>query len=286
MGSKSGNFGRQAPVATEHGESRDAAANLRVPLKPVHDIEMHEVSDEFARCWQAAGRHIQTKVQGPLHSWLKVSLNPPFLEHLSFRLGNQLFFIRIEDVDERLHVPGSRNGLVYLAQSCQGHPCIMPMRYRAGAWAPHAAGWGLIDPRDGKTVDPMAYVSDEQIEMTDWELQDFAVQIVRDHLEKAGRRPTSWQGNPAVDPSIWFVGDSGPEWVVVRAVRFPKLKAHPPANWQQIAARCAELGKVGHFASVSAANADDAFDPSGAVPPEPLWRGHRMFVRFEGLEKG
>jgi hypothetical protein len=28
----------------------------------------------------------------------------------------------------------------------------------------------------------------------------------------------SWQGNPSVDPSIWFVGDSGPEWVVVRAV--------------------------------------------------------------------
>jgi hypothetical protein len=112
-------------VATEYGESRGAAANLRVPLNPVRDIEMHEVSDELARCWQAAGRHIQTKVQGPLHSWLKVNLNPPFLERLSFRLGNQLFFIRIEDVDERLHVPGSRNGLVYLAQGCQGHPCIM-----------------------------------------------------------------------------------------------------------------------------------------------------------------
>ena len=45
----------------------------------MHDIEMHDVSEEFARCWQAAGRHIQTQVQGPLHSWLKVNLNPPFL---------------------------------------------------------------------------------------------------------------------------------------------------------------------------------------------------------------
>jgi hypothetical protein len=57
----------------------------------MHDIEMHEVSDEFARCWQAAGRHIQIQAQGPLRSWLKANLNPPFLEHLSFRLGNQLF---------------------------------------------------------------------------------------------------------------------------------------------------------------------------------------------------
>jgi hypothetical protein len=91
----------------------------------------------------------------------------------------------------------------------------------------------------------------------------------------------SWQGNPKVEPSIWFVGDNGPEWVVVRAVRYPKLRADLPSDWQQIAAWCAKLGKVGHFASVTVANADDAFDPI-TTPPEPLWRGHRMKVRFEG----
>ena len=77
----------------------------------MHDIAMDEVSDEFALCWQAAGRHIQTRVQGPMHNWLKAKLNPPFLEHLSFRLGNQLFFIRIEDVDGNVEVPGTRNGV-------------------------------------------------------------------------------------------------------------------------------------------------------------------------------
>lgn len=98
--------------------------------------------------------------------------------------------------------------------------------------------------------------------MTDWELQDFAVQIVRDHLEKAGRKLMSWQGNPSVDPSIWFVGDEGPEWVVVRAARYPKANTVPPENWQQIADRCARIARIGHFASVSVANADDAFDSS------------------------
>ena len=34
---------------------------------------MHDVSDEFARCWQAAGRHIQIQAQGPLHSWLSAT---------------------------------------------------------------------------------------------------------------------------------------------------------------------------------------------------------------------
>jgi hypothetical protein len=139
----------------------------------------------------------------------------------------------------------------------------------------------LVDARTGIAVDPVGHVSDEHIEMTDWEPQDFAVQSVRDHLETAGRKLMSWQGNPAVDPSIWFVGTSGPEWVVVRAVRYPKVKANPPSNWPQISERCASLGKVGHFASVSVAGADDGFDSDGA---NQLWRGHGLIVRFEGLE--
>jgi hypothetical protein len=268
----------------ERDESGWIKANLHIPGQRLYSLEQHQPSEEFARCWQAAGRHIELKAQGPLHSWLKANLDPPFLEHLSFRLGNQLFFIRIEDGDAKLQVPGSRNGLLYIAEGCNGHPCLMPMQCRAGAWEAEVAGWGLVDARTGKVADPIAVITDERIEMTDWEVQDFAVQVVRDHVEKAGRKLISWQGNPAVDPSIWFVGDSGPEWVVVRAARYPQTRVHPPANWQQIAARCADVGKIGHFASVVVASADDAFDPTGAMPPEPLWRDHGMLVRFEGLE--
>lgn len=249
----------------------------------MHDIDMHDVSPEFGRCWQAAGRHIQIQAQGGLHSWLKANLTPPFLEHLSFRLGNQLFFVRIEDVDGRLEVPGSRDGLLTIASGCKGHACFMPMRYRRGEWLPDVINWGLIDVRTGLSVNPTALVSDEKIEMTDWELHDFAVQVVRAHLEKAGRKLLSWQGNPAVDPSIWFVGASGPEWTVVRVVRYPNTWAELPKNWQKISDSCARASKVGHFASVSVASADEAFDTSGSTLPIPLWRGHGMAVRFDGL---
>ena len=65
----------------------------------MHKIHMAEFSEEFAHCWNAAGSHIQRMAGGELMSWLKATLAPPFLEHLSFRLGNQLFFIRIDDED-------------------------------------------------------------------------------------------------------------------------------------------------------------------------------------------
>ena len=52
----------------------------------MHDIHMAEVTEDFTRCWNAAGLHIQNHAQGPLQSWLRAHLNPPFLEHLSFDL--------------------------------------------------------------------------------------------------------------------------------------------------------------------------------------------------------
>ncbi len=179
----------------------------------MHEIEMHEASTEFTRCWNAAGAHLSQQMQSGLNSWLRAHLDPPWLEHLSFMLGNQLFFVRIEDEAGRLRVPGSREGLMSVARGCAGHACLMTMRGRLGSWRPTTPGWGLIDIRTGRPVEPPDLVTAEPVEMTDWELHDFAVQVVREQLESEVRQQMSWQSNPGVDPSIWFVGDDGPEWV-------------------------------------------------------------------------
>ena len=63
----------------------------------------------------------------------------------------------------------------------------------------------------------------------------------------------------------------------------PVKEAVRPHNWVDIADGCAPTGEIGHFASVAVASADDPFDPTGdsAVP---LYRGHAMHVRYEGLQ--
>ena len=263
----------------------------------MNDVPLDLPSDEFVDCWRAAGRHLDEQVQGGLNSWIRGHLAPPFLEHLSFRLGNRLFFVRLVDVDDRLDAPGSLSGLYRIADGCRGRACVMPMRRGPQGWQPVAAGWGLLDARTRRPVDPLAEVSAERIEMTDWELQDFAVQVVRQHLENQGRELMSWCSDPAVDPAIWFVGDDGPEWVLVRAARYPHDEALPPANLAAIAQRCASLGVRGHFASVSFAgvpeladlamhgDAELAFDldPDGEDDAMPLYRGHGADVLFNGL---
>jgi hypothetical protein len=254
----------------------------------MHNIEIQEMSPEFLKCWQAAGNHLNKQAQGGIQSWLRAHPYPPFLEHLSFRLGNQVFFVRIEDVDKRVDGPGSMRGLLSIADGCKGHACILPMKkkFLGSAWVAERGGWGLVDARTGASVDPVMLITDQKIEMTDWELQDFAVQVVRDQLEKEGYQLMSWQGNPDVDPAIWFVGESKrPEWVVVRAVRYPNSHAARPANWTAIAAGCAHMSDVGHFAQVAFASTDQAFS-GNAETPVPLWRGHGVHVRYVGLESG
>lgn len=243
----------------------------------MYDIPTDEATQEFAECWQAAGKHLETQVQGGIQSWLRAHLDPPFLEHLSFRLGNQLFFIRIVDSADRLEVPGSLQGLLSIADGCKGHACLLPMKKRLlGGWETARTGWGLIDARSGSLVDPIDLVSDEKIEMTDWELHDFAVQIVRDQLIADGYPIISFHDNPGVFPSLWFDGDSGEEWVIVTACRFPEEKGTLPNNWHGIREQFGRRGKKGHVAHVGFANADNPF--------EPLWRGYGTHVRFCGLE--
>jgi hypothetical protein len=82
---------------------------------------MHQASKAFERCWQAAGRHHEKMAQGLIDSSLREHVSLPWFEHLSFRLGNQLYFIRIEDADDVLEVPGSRAGLMSIASRCNGH---------------------------------------------------------------------------------------------------------------------------------------------------------------------
>ena len=94
--------------------------------------------------------------------------------------------------------------------------------------------------------------------MTAWELQSFAVQVVRDQLTQEGRRLMSWTDNPELNPSLWFVGDAGPEWVVIRAARYPENEAPRPANFATIQQTFEARGFQCHFASVAFADSRQA----------------------------
>ncbi|MDL2259625.1 hypothetical protein LJB99_01950 [Deltaproteobacteria bacterium OttesenSCG-928-K17] len=242
----------------------------------MHDIYMAEVLDDFRRCYNAAGCHLQSQVQEGIF-WIKAIPTPPFLEHLSFRLANQLFFIHIYDVDGGFETPGTPEGLNRIAFETKGQPCLMPMKRQAGKWVAVENGWGLVHAVTGQPVNPVDLVTDELIQMTDWEVHDLAVQIVRDSLK--GRQIMSWCSDIEIQPSIWFVGDYGPEWIIVQALRYPAKSAPPPENLKDILKKCSRLSNRGHLARVGVA-ASDQRDNSA---PLPLYRGHCLNIQYTGM---
>ncbi len=248
---------------------------------------MAEVSEDFAKCWHAARSHLQDQVDKPL-GWQKVNLDPPFLEHMSIVMGNQLFFIQLEDVDQQLETPGNPEGLFYIANGCKGYACVMPMRKSSGEWAPATGGWGLLDARTRKPVTPPDLITDELIELTDWELHSCAVQIIKEEIEKNSDELVSSQTNPDVEPSLWCDGPDGSFWFVVRAVRYPEKKADKPDTLPKFQELCDRYtpGSRGFFVSVLFTSLAETFDAQAEENGNiaPLYRGKEFHYRCSDIE--
>jgi hypothetical protein len=249
------------------------------------EIPQQTITEEFAKCWQTAGRHLVKQSDSPL-SWIKASLDGLIMEHFSFRLGNQIVFIQIEDVDQQMFYPSQREAFLKKAKAWNGHACLMPMKKFGEEWRPMLPNWGLQDAITKELLIPPALITDEEIEITDNELLDLAVQIVRDKLIEEGRTIQSTQSDPMVNPSIWFADGDKLSWVVVKAARYPVKSAPRPHNMDEMTQSLRRSGYSGYFASVAVANANDPFDPTAEKTGNylPLFRGTGYRCFFKGLE--
>lgn len=248
-------------------------------------IQPQTITEEFAKCWQTAGRHLAKQSDSPL-SWIRATLDGLVMEHFSFRLGNQIFFVQIEDEDGTLDYPSQRDAFLKKAKRWNGVPCLMPMKKMAGEWKPLLPNWGLQNAITKEPIIPPALITDEQIEISEDELLDFAVQVVRDKLIEEGKQIQSTQSDPLVNPSIWFVDNDKLSWIVVRAARYPVKTATKPQNLNEMATSMLKAGYSGYFASVGVASSEDPFDPNAESNKNylPLLRGHGYMCVYKGLE--
>ena len=166
-----------------------------------YEIEPFEITPDFEQCWATAGRHLDLRVRDAGAAWLRAEL-PPFREHLSFALGNQLFFIQIMDVDHPHNGWVQNSRLQSAVTDAQGIACLMPMRMTGQDWHPVQKGWGLVDAQTLQPINPFDLVTDEPVLMTPWEIHDVGIQVVRNFLKDSGWTIASWQTDLNVDPSI------------------------------------------------------------------------------------
>jgi len=247
-------------------------------------IPREVLTQSFMSGWQAAGHHLQEKGKGDL-VWLRTNLHQPMTEHLSFRLGNQLYFVFVDAVENDIAAlpfdSDRAKRLSHAAEIANAVPCLIRINKTSREWSVSSPEWGLVHAETGEPIDPPSLVDDQPIEMTDWELHDFAVQVVSNFLTQEGKNVTEWQSILEIDPTIWFEDGDRFCWVVVRTVRYPEANAPRPENLATLTGATGPRGRNGYFASVAVANGEDPFDGS---PPMPLYRGCGMYVSFTGIE--
>jgi len=253
----------------------------------MQELKVPEVSREFIELFRAARQHLQ-HVGGDTLDWLRTDFNFPFRDHLSFRLGNRLFFMLVASAEEDIESPGSLEALEELAAEANGIACLLLMtRSEDGQFKPLGQGYSLFALDFETPIEPERLVTEELVIISDWELQRCATQAMMMHLEKYDLPILASEVDPQGAPAIWFrSADGHPNWIVIRGLRFPHRDAPMPSGWAEKVKFMAEKvpNSKGFFGIVTIASPDDNFDPQATEHLCPLYRGQQYPMKVVGLK--
>ena len=267
-----------------------------------NQIDTNEPSELFQRARNVTGQTLQEqfkreggKVEPSLdYMWVKAELTWPSFDHLTFGYGNQIFSVLVDLTD------AGRSGLTKqeidrCVEACAANnliPCAFQIDARS--MRPLSAGWNLSHLVTQKVVVPSEWINSDKIEMSEWELRNFCIQIVRSHIGESRGEVMSFCDVLAIDPQIWFKDNSGNRaWVVVR--HFPQITGDEKSAWIGFEKSNPQLSDFdGYLAAVSIASGEPILKSrDGAIIPlsqrftgdAPLYRGDEFFIKFEGLQR-
>jgi hypothetical protein len=267
-----------------------------------YPIDPHKPSELFLKARDAAGVALQEqfkreggKVEPPIdYKWVKAELTWPSFDHLTFGYGNQIFSVLVDLIGAG--VPRlTEQEINRCVEACEANhliPCAFQIDARS--MRPLSVGWNLSHLVTHKPVVPNAWASTDKIEMSEWELQNFCIQIVRNHIKEIGGEVMSFCDVPAINPQIWFKDTSkNRAWVVVR--HFPKITGDEKSAWIDFEKSNPQLSDFdGYLAAVSIASGEPILlsREGTIIPPSqrfsgdaPLYRGDKFYIKFDGLQR-
>jgi hypothetical protein len=248
-------------------------------------MDRPDPSDLFLEARQLAGMQLQEQFNRfnqfappsplPAFHWVKAELTYPAFDHLSFAHKNAIFSVVIEvwDGSESSFTEQQQERLLDACRANQLIPCVFRLDYE-DELEPATDGWNLVHASTGERIDPSSFAEEGPVVMSAWELTNFAIQVVRDDLEKQGNEVLSFCDLPEVNPQIWFRDSSGNAcWALVQCST--SKEPLTSQRWQGFEQTNDALKPfAGYFAGVRVQS-------TNAVP----MRGDGMMVDYRGIEK-
>ncbi len=244
-----------------------------------------EPSELFLAARQMAGYQLQQQFghfnqQGLIapqdaFRWIKAELTFPAFEHLTFAYKKSIFAVLVEmrQGDESSLTDQQRTNLIEACRENQLIPCLFSFDFDGQLHPMHPA-WNLIHAETLEAIDPLELAEEGPVGMSAWELHNFAIQVVRDYLEKEGNEVLSFCDVREVNPQIWFRDAQGKEcWLIVENTA--TNEALDAAKWQDFEQSNPQLsGMDGYYAGVRIKSRN----------PQVM-RGDGLMVDFKGMEK-
>ena len=286
-------------------------------------IDRPQPSKELIRARDLAGKAIEQMMRenspGGESSpkgfhWVKTDWTYPSFEHFTFAYKNAVFpvFVELLEDGRSLMTTNERSRFLDAARKNNLIPCTyrINVEYKKISswkiWEPpkkdkssfsltaFSSGWNLWDIRDNSAVNPMELGDDSNVEMSEWEIIDFCVQIVRNYLKKERFQIESYCSLPEIQPQIWFRDHDGRIcWCIVRYIA--NIEDDDYHKWIGTENDFPQIKQYdGYYAGVSLASAaPELYDKNGKLIPlserftgkAPLYRGDGMYARFLGLKR-
>jgi hypothetical protein len=268
-----------------------------------YQIDPNKPSEKFLDARNIAGVSLQNqfkaeggKIAEPLdYRWIKADLTWPSFDNLTFAYGNQVFSVLVNITDEK----GSSLTQMEISrcvEACKANdlvPCVFDIDSKS--LRPKMLGWNLRHLCTGESLIPSNIITRGKILMSEWELRNFSIQIVRNHLsEDNGKSILSYCDVLGIDPQIWFENGSGERnWIIVR--HYPVIKGDEKNEWVGFERSNPQLQEYdGYLAVVSMASSEPVlYDLDGNLIPlserfngkAPLYRGDGFYIKFDGLQR-
>ena len=267
-----------------------------------YQIDTHEPSEQFLKARQIAGFSLQKRFEcesGKVdasndYKCIKSELSWPSFDHLTFSYRNQVFSVLV-GIEGESGLSLNKKEIDCCLDACSANNLIPCLFLIDGlTMLPSSEGWNLVHLATRQSVIPAECTDEASIEMSEWELRNFCIQLVRNHIKDMCGEVLSFCDVLNIDPQIWFYDkDGNRSWVIVR--HYPKITGAEKSAWIGFEKSNPQLSPFdGYFAGVSiASSAPSLKGKDGVLIPlserftgnAPLYRGDGFYIKFEGLQR-
>lgn len=248
-------------------------------VKKDENLDTMDKIEHLSEHWEARnvlGKFLQEKFNKH-HGfrWIRVDPMSPKFDDMSFAYKNKIFSVLIDLKNNKKIELTEKEKNKFLTECIANNliPCIFPISEIENLSLLPEESWNLYDIRTNELINPLTVATDEKILMSNYELNNMAVEIVKEYIKKEKMVIKSYCDLVGIQPQICFRDAAGElSWIYVNYSTNTLFKDETD-DLNKLITRLPQFN--GYIARVGLI----------CTNQEKPYRGSGFYVKFDGIEK-